>query len=421
MPPFPSLTATPSPTAGPNLDAMQVRFYHPWTGEIAAEIASLMDEFNAGNEWGIHVTAEAAGSASAVNYLVDSGQLPVDEGVVLAAAPDTLLPWMARDKVIVPLNDYINAADLGLNVNDFYPAFWQQDQWKGQQAGIPAVRDAMVLIYNHTWAEKLGFEVVPADLPSMEEQLCRAASANNDDNLVPNNGTGGLLLDSSARALLPWLLSFGSQGIIEDGTVAYDQPAMRELLQTMRGWVTEGCAWVATNQWGRLSFAERQALILAVPGSELGDVEIALQAQRSEDVWSVIPYPGGDTRLAADGISYGIKHGSEEQQLAAWIFVRWLSQPEQSARLLRAQNGLPVMPSIAGEAVGSDFVQGQRSIVLEGIDEAVTPPNTLDWKVAALILQDGFWRAMLMEPPEDGYAALLAEMQSELEALGKSR
>lgn len=419
--PSPKPEKTPVESVKAAVSGVQVDFYHPWTSETGAEMRALIGEFNVENEWGIEVREFALGSGSEVKRAVDNGLLNRDHASVVAAPPEVLRPWLAQDGVLADLSGFVDDPDHGLTEEDFVPVFWQQDPVNGQRAGVPATGNATVLVYNRTWAEELGFDEAPTDLESMGKQLCAAASENNNDDKADNNGTGGLLLDPSPGGILPWLRSFGLESLAVGGSVDFDQPELAEMFATFRGWVTEGCAWAATNQWGRLSFADRQSMVLGVAVSELDDLDVALAANGSKDEWTVLPYPGEAGGLVVDGVSYGVVNGSEEQELAGWLFVRWLSLKEQSARILQAQHGLPVLTALLGEEVGGAAVQGPRVEVLSWVDGAVTPPATVDWSVAALILQDGFWRAIQLEPPADNYAALLEEMNVSLQALSGSR
>ncbi len=59
--------------------------------------------------------------------------------------------------------------------------------------------------------------------------------------------------------------------------------------------------------------------------------------------WTLLPFPSvGKPTVFVSGSSYGILQHNPEEDLASWLFIRWLSQPEQQIRLLRVFRTLPL-------------------------------------------------------------------------------
>jgi len=50
----------------------------------------------------------------------------------------------------------------------------------------------------------------------------------------------------------------------------------------------------------------------------------------STDVWSTIPFPGPDGTLAVNsfGQMIGVIESNADQDLASWLFLKWLTSPE---------------------------------------------------------------------------------------------
>ncbi len=67
--------------------------------------------------------------------------------------------------------------------------------------------------------------------------------------------------------------------------------------------------------------------------------------------WRAAPIPHTTSKAVMDiyGASLSVPKSTPEKQLAAWIFIKWLSGTEQQARWVRASNYFPVRKSTASE------------------------------------------------------------------------
>ncbi len=136
-----------------------------------------------------------------------------------AAPPDLVaaylfqaLEWDAAHP-LVDLTSYIDDPDWGLSaaeLADFDPALWAAGLAGERRLAVPALGSGQVLFYNQTWAEQLGFTSPPATPAELEQQVCAAAQANNQDDLTDNDGAGGLILSTAYSPMLGWLEAFGA-------------------------------------------------------------------------------------------------------------------------------------------------------------------------------------------------------------------
>ncbi|MBT4612988.1 MAG: extracellular solute-binding protein, partial [Gemmatimonadetes bacterium] len=65
--------------------------------------------------------------------------------------------------------------------------------------------------------------------------------------------------------------------------------------------------------------------------------------------WSVaaVPYSGQHPVQNVYGASLAVTKSTDAQQVASWLFVRWLTQPEQQDRWAKASSYFPVRRSVA--------------------------------------------------------------------------
>lgn len=410
----PAATRTPTrlPTATATMPAylqlspdevrgIQLRFLHPWVGDAAEAIDLLVADFNRSNEWGIRVQASSAGSVGALYDQVNA--LEAGDWPNLIAAPaEYLFTWQQDDTgMLVNLNDYVQHADWGLSeeqIADFLPAFWQQDVTGDTRLGIPLLRDASVLMYNLSWAQELGFYRSPVTPEEFRTQACAAALALRSDNTISNDGMGGWIVETRGVTLWSWLRAFNadpSSAGMDDYRFASDEPA--DALTFLRGLLDDNCAWKSRLNEPYGYFATRQALFYS---GMLEDVLTQFETMTrlgSEDQWTVIPYPSldGEPVVVAGGPSLAITTSTPEEQLAAWLFLRWLVSAEHLAKLTEAAGGLPVMQSTIAEMqlFGARLPQWRAGLTY--LKQAQTPPSNADWRLVRSLLEDAGYQSLL--------------------------
>ncbi len=406
-----SPTATPNPTPTPDplasLDGLQITFAHPWVGGLSQLIDQEVDRFNQSNQWGLHVVVERGGSSMALAQRIESaaGDNPLPD--LLIAPSDNLLYWHLYTGNLRPLNDLLLDERWGLSEGqraDFALVFWQQDQQDGNQLGIPVQRAPRVFFYNLSWASDLGFARPPDSLDAFREHACAAARANNTDLSGSNDGSGGWMVDTDGWTIYAWLKSFGLADALQGDPprLTFSQPATLQAAEFLRGMVDEGCAF-----FGRVppeeAFATRRTLVYSASLLDLPILSATMTRLQSQDVWMALPFPGSDRPVAVvSGLSYGVLRGDPQRELAAWLFLRWMLQPEIQARILQTGGGFPVGAASASLAQAEmRRLYPAWGATLQWIPIAQPAPPSGEWRVARFVLEDAFWQALQSYLPAD--------------------
>ena len=351
--------ASPTPTVTPvpahlqvnpeKLRGLVIEFWHPWEGSADQTFADLVYEFNTTNLWGIYVDPVAAGGAGSL-YDGVNARLAAQEALphVVAAPIEQLLAWQQEENIVIDLNPYIYSTEYGLTsdqMNDFQPVFWEQDQVDGRQLGIPAQRTTRVLFYNQSWARELGFETAPATSTEFQAQSCAAAQAYLDNKDNNNEELGGYITNMDPLTTLSWMLAFEA-GIpdLDFEDYSFNSDEMIDMFTFQHSLFDEGCAWNSRLPEPYDYFANRQALFYS---GTLQDLTTQAQTSRrmgNPDQWIILPFPGpnGSQTVLTYGPSFGILAASSEEQLAAWLFIRWLAVPRNQVDLVESTNALPV-------------------------------------------------------------------------------
>ncbi|MDZ4159799.1 MAG: extracellular solute-binding protein [Anaerolineaceae bacterium] len=387
----PHLTVDPA-----RLRGQRIEFWHPWTGAAANTLEMLATDFNRSNEWGITVQLMAAGGESALaermETIFDNGEQAPQ---VVAAPSVQLFSWQSEHKLLLNLNDYIENPRWGLTtaeIAEFPRRIWEEDTLEGRRYGIPAQRMPQVLFYNRTWAQELGFHNPPATPEEFRTQACAAARANLTDAIRANDGTGGWIVNTSSSSLLSWMAAFGAKDLSELGAGGYNftNRQVSDMFTFLRKLYDDGCGWVSRDPSPYGYFASRQALFYSGDLADSTNQRIANQRLGSNDQWDALSYPSVNQKpvIITSGLSYAIPAAAAGEQLAAWLFIRWMIQPQQQAALTRATNSFPLTFTAIRllEDFASDYPQWQQSLMWIPLTQPA--PRQPSWRIVRHILED---------------------------------
>jgi len=418
---FPTLTASPTLTPLPAIQVdpallrgLNIQVWHAFTGPANALFTSQVAQFNADNQWGIVFSptgyGEYTGLFEAVNIALDAGQT-LDLAVAL---PEQILSWQARGAVI-DLSPYLDDLQWGLPAADradFPAIFWQQDALDGQQLGVPAQRSARFIFYNQTWAREMGFNSPPATADDFRQQACAANASFRTDADPQNDGYGGWIVDTAWQTSYSWLMAFDG-GVEDGGGYRFRSNPNLAALQFLKSLFDNHCAWLSTEPTPFDSFARRSALFISADLAGLPTEMESMQRLKNSDEWTVIPFPGPQDRVVVTyGSSYSVLGSTPERQLAAWLFVRWLLQPESQAQWVEQTGLFPLRNSVL-EMIGPyrsaslqwEAARGYLSLV-RGV------PQLVSWRKVRYVLEDGMTVLFQTNLPVDKLASMLEEMDA---------
>lgn len=426
----PTSTRTPTPASTPtslphlkvtaaDLQGITVWFIHPFAGAVRQQLETFVSEFNSTNEWGVQVVAEAAGSQTALHSMVDTAFREVALPHVLAAPVQDLAAWQDQYNSFVDLNPYVADPVWGLSeyvLGGISPALWAQDIVNGTRLGVPAERTAHVLFYNASWAQELGFDAPPATPDEFREQACAAAQVNRASTDADIRGTGGWIINTGAEANLAWLHAFGATGIPDpaSGVFTFNSTESVAALTFLRGMFDTGCAWVSRLPEPYGYFANRQALFYSGTLEDSAMQEAAMRRLGAADDWQLLPYPvlEGQPVVLAGGPSYAITVSSPAEQMAAWVFIRWMLDPARQADMVEAGPSMPLGAGVEGELGAYPFEHTRWAASLDWADFLQTTPAMGAWRVGREVLADAAWQMYQVNLGVDDIPGILSEVDA---------
>jgi len=415
------------------LKGVRIRFWHPWTGETAQAVQRLEARFNGTNPWSLWVEASQVSSYDDIYSAIRSANTAGPDSPRL---PDVVVgyPEMALTAnsgasnggaansganpsggPIVDLTPYITDPHWGLAADETVDAldvFWEAGS-SGERLGIPILPAGRVLFFNRTWANELGYTALPMNTADMRSQSCAGTKANAEDRTAMNDGTGGWLIDSHPLTVASWITAFHGSLIPDpQGRYSFSSPEVEAAFAYLRGLAFEGCIWPGRLPEPLTYFATRHALLIAASTEDIPLQARALARARNTDEWTVLPFPGEDGQpvMLVSGPSLQMVNSDPVRQLAAWLFMRWMYQPENQVELVQASGGLPVRQSTIPllEAYAAQFPQWKAALDL--LPEAVPVPRTASWGVVSGVLRDAYQQIYLPEPTPEPIPDLLKRL-----------
>ena len=340
--PEPCAPATDGPLAGIDPRGQEVVWWHNHSRSREEGLVAMVEEFNATNECGITVVPENQGHYNDIrdkmNAGISTGELP---GLVVGYQNDQAFYALANG--LADMNQFIHDPTWGLapeDYDDFYPAFLEQGVHKafgGQRLGFPPNRSMEMLYYNKTWLNELGYENPPTTPEEFKEMACAGAAANGD-------GTGGYILRDDASAVAAWTLAFGGNILNEEGTgYVYNGDATVQAMTFLKGMYDDGCAYFFTEGYPNPELANRHALFSQGSSSGIPYYRSDFADAGTDDVFALtaIPHTTADPVQNIYGGDIMIPATNPETELAAWLFIKWFTSPEQQAQWVRISNYFP--------------------------------------------------------------------------------
>jgi multiple sugar transport system substrate-binding protein len=422
----PTLTPVPDILVDPQkLQGVQIRFLHPWSGETGQMVTNMVDQFNQTNAWGIFVIEVAPGSSGLAQDKFRELMLNNLTPQVVVASPSQLMRFGTLYSNILDLNPYVASTSFGLSTaeqQDYLPAFWSESLYNGKRYGVPAQRTSDMLFYNVTWAKELGFAAPPATWEQFKLQACAANASKRKDADPVDDGLGGWIINTNALTTLSWLHTFGSDPTGKEAiqfSATESETAFIGLLKLEN----DTCAWVSRLPEPYDYFTNRQALFYSGSMEDLRTQEKNNTRLESKDDWMVITYPhtGVDPFLLTEGLDYGLTTSTDEKQLAAWLFIRWLAAPEQQAWILRRAGTLPLGMKVQALVpdIKEDYAKWQSGVDLMQFIQPL--PGTPELDIAKMVLEDGAWALYKTGLKAEGIPALLTQIDDTIAELAAYR
>ncbi len=378
------LVQTQSTTDYESIDpsGQTVVYWHQYSDDSsqAETMSALIVEFNSSNEYGITVEAIHQGSYSPIQDLMNTAILAGELPNLVAGYANAIAGW-ANEGVVVDINQLLNSPQWGipadeqanlnfdlLDVNqlDFAPFYGMRVAWANQNS-------LNVFYTNLDIVEALGFERRPPEtLAEFEEISCAAGASEMYQGYPMDTGTshfesfvaahGGAIFDS------------------DSGAYIFESDEVAATLETFTRMLENNCAYLFAERYQNTGDFSVGITPFAA-GSSAGIPFVTWDAATAEmtDDWVVSGFPGADgvgPTLQLFVPSQAILTATPEQEVATWLFVKFLAGAEAQLAWSGATGYFSIRNDI--EVTEDDFTEPRmpyhRFVEVQGIlaDESVS-------------------------------------------------
>ncbi len=339
-----------------------ITFWYQHSGDRDKAMQAMLADFNETNPWKITVRGEYAGPYDQIyNKMVAA--IAAGKPPELVVAYQNQAATYAANNALVDLNPYVRDPTWGISaadLSDFFAGFISQDvttQFGGMRLGFPPNRSIEVLYYDEVMLKAAGINAPPRTWDEFAADCRRVTSAARD--------TYGYALDNlDASHIFSFVISRGGGIVAPDGKgYALNTPQMKESMLFMRSLLAGGWARKIAKKYDDQSeFGNGRAAFTISSTSGLPFYASAVKAGKNGPFsWGVaaVPQASVSRQPAIDlyGASVSVPRSTPQKQLAAWLFIRWFSEPGQQAAWTHVSRYFPVRRSaepLIRDILGSD-------------------------------------------------------------------
>jgi multiple sugar transport system substrate-binding protein len=263
---------------------------------------------------------------------------------------------------LVNLDSYVARSDI-VKIDDYVPAFRTFVTWNNSTWGLPFDGESTGLFYRTDRFQEAGIDHPPT---TWEEFQADAEKLTD----TANNQYGfEIFAPEAAYYWYPWLYQAGGDLLSQDGTqIAFNSDAGKQAAEFYVNLAKYSPPdYYNSNSYdGRVAF-ENGNVAMYVAGSWLAGT-IQSEKPGIADLWSTAPLPDGPagckTTIAGDSL---VMFSQSENQDAAWLWLEFLSKPENIAQWTYKDPAGTELPPLTAQLESPDLAQTKP--VLKGFAE----------------------------------------------------
>lgn len=321
-----------------------IEMWHYMSGAQQDALQSIIDEFNATNTMNITVNAVSQGKIVDMNKKVIAASQSHTLPAIINVYPD-LATGLIENGSIYDMSAFATNPEVGILSdleNDFIEAFIAEvSQWDNKLYGMPLTKSTEVIYVNKTLLEKIGYTV--EDIQGMTmEKLAEVSKAAKEQ-----LGISGFGYDSGSNAFISTLKMDGMDFVELNGTINVDNEWVRTFMDFYKEQVQNGY-FRTPGEDGYLSGPFSNQQILMYQGSSAGASHLQIDGQFELAVVEPAHFEGKDSAVIQQGGSLFITNDvSLKEQYAAYEFIKFATNTENTAEFATATGYLPVRKSSA--------------------------------------------------------------------------
>lgn len=356
---------TTTPPAAQNTEAdielkgpVTITLWHALTGDPQkGALEAAVKSFNASNGKGITVEAIVQGNYTQL-YQKTLGAIQAGALPDLVHAYESQVADYTKADVVVELDPYLASSKNGLpkaSQDDVYKGYYDTNrfpQYGNKLLSWPFTKSLAVMYVNDGMLAEAG-KTVPKTWAEFESAVAATTKKGPDGKATQ----WGFAFNSDASYFNAQVYARGGNLMAPDNkTVAWNGKEGLEVLKMYDKFLKDGSGYQPKGFDFQDFFAQNKLAFFFSSTSSLPFVKTA--ADKLGTKWSIHNLPQTDAAKAKTvqfGANVAVLKSTPEKQLAAWEFIKWFSDTQQTADWATKSYYMPVRKTSQESAVVKDF------------------------------------------------------------------
>lgn len=322
----------------------EITFWHAMGGANGEAVTALVEKFNAENEYGITVVEENQGGYGDIHKKIIASLTAGDYPNIGQQYGNNIIQYMDSG-AIVQLDEYINDATYGIeDFEDIIEGYRTENSSypDGKFYSLPFSKSTEVMYVNKDILDELGLEV-----PTTLEDLKTVS-----ETIYAEKGIPGFGYDSLQNLFIILSQQFGSEYTNAAGEVLFDNEQARAAVQYFVDGTDAGYFRIAGED-KYMSGPFNSGQVAMYIGSTSGAKYVGGEGLN----WEAFMVPFGEEKVTIQqGANFFMFDKSPEENAAAFVFMNWMTQREQTVFWAMNSGYLPVRESAREDAAWLEFV-----------------------------------------------------------------
>ena len=373
---------------------VELTMWHNYGGVMQETMMTLIDEFNStvGRERGVKITVTSIAASKDQNdrlTLIAEGVPGAEEMPDLVTAYPSMAQTLVDAGLLAELDGYFTKDEL----DAYLPRFIEEGRLPdGKLYVFPIAKSTEALFVNKTFFERFSAATgVTLDSLATFEGLAEASVkyyewTDGQTPDVPNDGKTFFAADSWFNIAEVGTAQLGGE-FVGDGRLNTAADSFKRIWDfSVPPALTGGHAVIDTYSSNYYKTGEIVACIGSTAGVSFYGDTVIYADNTSESIESIVlPYPvfeGGQKIALQRGAGMVVAKSSPTKELAASIFLKWLTAPEQNMRFVSGTGYLPVTKEAFEEKMSGEIGAMENPVMKMLLEVAVKTYNEYDFIVA---------------------------------------
>lgn len=356
-----------------------IQFWHGLGGPLGDALTEMVKEYNKTHPE-YQVVLNQVSSYEALSQKL-MASIQANKQPDIAQVYESWTSKFITADVIVPIEDLIKE-DKDFNdkkLEDFYPVFVQSNTFNGKLWSFPFNKSVRMLFYNKDAFVRANLDpnTPPADWNAFLS-YCKTFTKDLNGDKQPD--TYGTNYAPNAWQFINLLYQAGGQVLDSNGKVVINQKPGVEALTFITDLINKDkTVYTVTGYEGQNDFLAGKVAIYE--GSSVSITHMKQQTINFNMGYAPLPtYKTNKSAISGTNIVV-FRNADKNKEKAAWDFIKWFTDTEQTAKWSALTNYMPVRRSAMQTQTMQELLasHNQYALVYAQLENAITEPQIPEW------------------------------------------